>query len=73
VLPALDEQHGRAVLIQLGNQQLLLGVAPGQVRTLHVLAEPVVDNTASVLGEAGTGLPASPDFKALLRRSLGLS
>ena len=31
----------RAVLIQVGAQQLLLGVAPGQVNTLHVLAEPV--------------------------------
>ena len=34
-------QKERAVLIQVGAQQLLIGVAPGQVNTLHVLAEPV--------------------------------
>jgi hypothetical protein len=31
----------RAVLVQVGRQQLLLGVAPGRVNTLHVLTEPV--------------------------------
>ena len=31
----------RVVLIQVGAQQLLLGVAPGSVQMLHVLAEPV--------------------------------
>ncbi len=37
----------RIVLVQVGKQQLLLGVAPGRVQTLHVLEEP--------LGDAGTG------------------
>jgi flagellar protein FliO/FliZ len=63
----------RAVLIQLGSQQLLLGVAPGQVRTLHVLAEPVTDSVAVTTSDAGASQPATPDFKSLLRRSLGLS
>ncbi|NOY66337.1 MAG: flagellar biosynthetic protein FliO [Gammaproteobacteria bacterium] len=31
----------RIVLIQVGEQQLLLGVAPGRIQTLHVLDEPV--------------------------------
>ncbi len=31
----------RVVLIQVGEEQLLLGVAPGRIRTLHVLAEPI--------------------------------
>lgn len=31
----------RVVLVQVGKQQLLLGVAPGRVQTLHVLDEPV--------------------------------
>lgn len=31
----------RAVLIQIGEQQLLLGVAPGQVNLLHVLPQPL--------------------------------
>jgi len=31
----------RVVLIQAGNTQLLLGVAPGRVQTLHVLDQPL--------------------------------
>ncbi|MBI3560805.1 MAG: flagellar biosynthetic protein FliO [Gammaproteobacteria bacterium] len=34
-------QRERVVLIQVGDQQLLIGVAPGQIRTLHVLTTPV--------------------------------
>jgi flagellar protein FliO/FliZ len=67
----------RAVLIQVGAQQLLVGVAPGRVNTLHVLAEPVHTNDAQ-RGGAGEELsptsssPPRPDFKAILKRSLGL-
>ena len=32
----------RAVLINVGDQQILLGVAPGRVATLHVFDEPVM-------------------------------
>lgn len=31
----------RAVLVQVGEQQILLGVAPGRVQTLHVLTSPL--------------------------------
>lgn len=31
----------RVVLLQVGNQQLVVGVAPGQIQTLHVLDEPL--------------------------------
>ncbi len=31
----------RAVLVQVGETQLLVGVAPGRVQTLHVLERPV--------------------------------
>jgi flagellar protein FliO/FliZ len=31
----------RVVLIQVGETQLLLGVAPGRVQTLHVLEQPI--------------------------------
>jgi flagellar protein FliO/FliZ len=68
----------RAVLVQVGNQQLLLGVAPGRVNTLHVLAEPVqvgrspLSNPSSPGDIAGQGADARPDFKAILKRSLGL-
>ncbi len=37
----------RIVLVQVGNEQLLLGVAPGQVRLLHVLPEPVPPTSGS--------------------------
>ena len=58
----------RAVLIQVGAQQLLLGVAPGRVNTLHVLAEPVRIDDAQRGGggdELSPRLRPSPrpDFK----------
>jgi flagellar protein FliO/FliZ len=37
-------QRERIVLVQLGEQQLLLGVAPGRVETLHVLESPLEVN-----------------------------
>lgn len=61
----------RAVLVRVGKDQLLLGVAPGRVNTLHVFAEgqgPVLPAQPNTTGAA----PATPDFKAILRRSLGL-
>jgi flagellar protein FliO/FliZ len=65
----------RAVLVQVGGKQLLLGVAPGRVTTLHVLEEPVTSDQLKgktpLAGDA-SGLPQRPDFKAILKRSLGL-
>jgi flagellar protein FliO/FliZ len=61
-------QKERAVLIRVGTTQILIGVAPGRVTTLHVLAEPVA------VAPPGTGGPADPErpnFKALLMKSLG--
>lgn len=37
-------QRERIVLVQVGDKQLLLGLAPGQIRTLHVLEHAVVIN-----------------------------
>ena len=34
-------QKERAVLLKVGTTQILIGVAPGQVNTLHVLTEPL--------------------------------
>ena len=34
-------QRERAVIVQVGETQLLLGVAPGRVQTLHVLDRPL--------------------------------
>ncbi len=61
----------RAVLVRVGKEQVLLGVAPGRVNTLHVFAEgqgPVIAADTSTT----SGAPTAPDFKGVLRRSLGL-
>jgi flagellar protein FliO/FliZ len=59
-------QKERAVLMRCGKTQLLLGVAPGRISTLHVLAEPI--ETLPATGTPDTGRPS---FHALLMRSLG--
>ncbi len=61
----------RVVLVQVGKQQLLLGVAPGRVNTLHVLDEPVVPPPSSAMMPAAGGSHPT-DFKSILKRSLGL-
>jgi flagellar protein FliO/FliZ len=43
----------RVVLMQVGDQQLLLGVAPGRVQTLHVLARPVAVDSPTLAPAAG--------------------
>ena len=58
----------RAVLIKVGTQQVLVGVAPGQVSALHVLAEPIEVARAERAGAA-----ERPTFASLLKRSLGKS
>lgn len=65
----------RVVLVQVGKQQLLLGVAPGRVNTLHVLDEPVAPQTQNPMGTPaidGSNSPHPTDFKSILKRSLGL-
>lgn len=72
----------RAVLIRVGAQQLLVGVAGGHIRTLHVCEPGTVPAMAA--GSAGADVPAAhaqaaaggdvaqrPSFKALLLKSLG--
>lgn len=64
----------RAVLIRVGERQLLIGVAPGNVRTLHVFDDLVVPATTrgpanSPVAELATLNRAS--FKAMLLKSLG--
>jgi flagellar protein FliO/FliZ len=59
-------QKERAVLLKVGPTQILVGVAPGQVSTLHVLTEPIE------LTKLSTGPTDSrPTFKSLMMRSLG--
>jgi flagellar protein FliO/FliZ len=57
----------RAVLIRVGDSQLLVGVAPGQVSTLHVLQQPVD------VGTRHDRATERPSFRALLMKSLGKS
>ena len=59
-------QKERAVLLKVGKAQILIGVAPGQVNTLHVLTEPI-ELPKPTAGVSATG----PSFKSLLMRSLG--
>jgi flagellar protein FliO/FliZ len=59
-------QKERAVLLKVGQKQILVGVAPGRVNTLHVLEEPLD------LSKPATGAADSrPSFKSLMLRSLG--
>ncbi|WP_324315549.1 flagellar biosynthetic protein FliO [Povalibacter sp.] len=64
----------RAVVIQVGEQQLLLGVTQQQVNLLHVLPAPVgpLPNPPPVAGGGQGGGHPGVDFAAILRRSLGL-
>lgn len=70
----------RAVLVRVGDSQVLIGVAPGNVRMLHVLppAQPAsAASTPAADVAPADALPAvsasieRPTFKALLMRSLG--
>ncbi len=53
----------RVVLIQAGDKQILLGVAPGRVQTLHVLEEPIQPQAASAAVTGG--------FAERLRSAMG--
>ncbi len=55
----------RAVLLQVGQTQLLVGVAPGQVSALHVLTEPLPPQSPTTPGLEVIS------FKSLLRKGLG--
>ena len=60
-------QKERAVLLKVGKTQILLGVAPGQVSALHVLAEPLEINKTP----AAANDDSRNSFRAILMRSLG--
>ena len=62
----------RAVLVRVAGRELLLGVAPGNVRTLLLLDQTL--GTARVADEspaAAAELPPRFDFREILKRSLG--
>jgi len=59
-------QKERAVLLKVGQTQILVGVAPGRVNALHVLAEPI-----DLTRPAEATPDGRPSFRALMLRSLG--
>ncbi|HEY2418777.1 MAG TPA: flagellar biosynthetic protein FliO [Steroidobacteraceae bacterium] len=58
----------RAVLLRVGDRQVLIGVAPGNVRTLHVVDGAAAALDAPAITSDGV---ARPSFKTLLLKSLG--
>lgn len=64
----------RAVLIKIDNRRLLLGVAPGCVNLLVELpAEKSSESATPAATDPTPPNPNTPDFKTLLKRSMGLS
>lgn len=59
----------RVVLLQVGEQQLLLGVAPGQIRTLHVLNEPLSESDARITATAAD-VSSEPGFSERLKSAI---
>lgn len=51
----------RVILVQVGDTQLLVGVAPGRVQTLHVLEHPIdpQDQSKSTKGNFAASLSAA--------------
>ena len=56
----------RLVLVEIGETWLVLGVAPGQVNTLHTLAKPEGDALAAGTPSGG----AEPSFSAWLKQAM---
>jgi flagellar protein FliO/FliZ len=67
----------RAVLIKVGGAHVLVGVAPGTVNLLHVLDPNAIppSDTSGVANSPNGAVPSvdQPSFKALLKKSLGMS
>lgn len=53
----------RLALVEVAGQQMLLGISPGRINTLHVFPEPVVDTA----GEATSG-DFARKLQAILKR-----
>ncbi|NNF50997.1 MAG: flagellar biosynthetic protein FliO [Gammaproteobacteria bacterium] len=58
----------RIVLLQVGDQQLLVGMGPGHMQTLHVLNEPLPDSLGSNAGMRGA--EKYSDFAGKLRAAI---
>ena len=58
----------KLVLVKVGETQLLLGVAPGQVRKLHVLDTPIAQES---LKDSGSEKNEAVGFSDRLKTALG--
>lgn len=56
-------QRERVVLLQVGEEQILVGVGPGNVRKIHAFDEPVVEPAAS----------STPNFSDVWKVAMGKS
>ena len=56
-------QRERVVLLQVGEEQILVGVGPGNVRKIHAFDEPVVEPDAS----------STPNFSDVWKVAMGKS
>jgi flagellar protein FliO/FliZ len=54
-------QRERVILLQVGEEQILVGVGPGNVRKLHAFDEPVVDPVTS----------STPNFSDVWKVAMG--
>ncbi len=60
----------RLVVVAAGKQQLLIGVAPGRISTLHVFDEPLIDNSeAPVPSEFARKIQAVMQKSSLMQAS----
>ncbi|HHH36382.1 MAG TPA: flagellar biosynthetic protein FliO [Gammaproteobacteria bacterium] len=61
-------QREKVIVLQAGDTQMLLGVAPGRVQTLHVFDRPVIETEKA----AGKARPGFPDLlKGELKKKVG--
>ena len=58
----------RVLLLQVGERQLLVGVAPGRVQTLHVLEEPIRAEVPPRDGGSQADSPFARRLRAVLHR-----
>jgi flagellar protein FliO/FliZ len=59
----------RIAIIQAGDTQVLIGLSPGRIQTLHVLEKPVLEKPAGAVSAAiGSEGPPASRFKTLFDR-----
>ena len=63
----------RAVLLRVGNEQVLLGVSAGSVTALHAAPYGTTSNDGTTAAVPPSEPPSKPSFQSLLMKSLGRS